>query len=53
VQHGLRSRAYDRGRFSVKYEEGVWHFQSLVREGYAGLYGGTAGDPAAGRREAP
>jgi choline monooxygenase len=32
VQQGLRSRAYDRGRFSVKRENGVHHFQSLVHE---------------------
>ncbi|MGH7657254.1 MAG: SRPBCC family protein, partial [Gemmatimonadales bacterium] len=34
VQRGLESRAYDRGRFSVVYEEGVYHFQSLVRDAY-------------------
>ncbi len=32
VQKGLRSRAYDRGRFSVLRENGVHHFQSLVHE---------------------
>lgn len=32
VQRGLRSRAYDTGRFSAKRENGVHHFQSLVRE---------------------
>jgi len=32
VQKGLRSRAYDRGRFSVKRENGVHHFQTLVQE---------------------
>ncbi len=32
VQRGLRSRAYDTGRFSAKRENGVYHFQSLVRE---------------------
>jgi len=32
VQRGLRSRAYDRGRFSVLRENGVHHFQSLVHE---------------------
>jgi choline monooxygenase len=31
VQRGLHSRAYDRGRFSVKRELGVYHFQSLVK----------------------
>ena len=31
VQRGLRSRAYERGRFSAKRENGVYHFQQLVR----------------------
>jgi choline monooxygenase len=34
VHTGLTSRGYDRGRFSVKFEAGVYHFQSLVREAY-------------------
>ncbi|MCL7960140.1 MAG: aromatic ring-hydroxylating dioxygenase subunit alpha [marine benthic group bacterium] len=34
VQRGLQSRGYDRGRFSVKFESGVYHFQNLVREAY-------------------
>lgn len=34
VQVGLGSRAYDRGRFAVPYEEGVYHFQSLLRRAY-------------------
>ncbi len=32
VQVRLRSRAYDRGRFSVRRENGVHHFQGLVHE---------------------
>ena len=32
VQRGLRSRAYDTGRVSAKRENGVFHFQQLVRE---------------------
>ncbi len=32
VQQGLRSRSYERGRFSVKRENGVHHFQALVHE---------------------
>ncbi len=32
VQRGLRSRAYNTGRFSAKRENGVYHFQNLVRE---------------------
>lgn len=35
VQIGLRSRAYHQGRFSVKREEGVYHFQSLLKRYYA------------------
>ncbi len=34
VQRGLASRAYDRGRFSVDAEEGVYHFQCLLKEAY-------------------
>jgi choline monooxygenase len=34
VQHGLGSRAYDRGRFSVRFEEGVYHFQRLLKRAY-------------------
>ncbi|HEX9652751.1 MAG TPA: aromatic ring-hydroxylating dioxygenase subunit alpha [bacterium] len=34
VQRGLQSRAYDRGRFSVKCEQGVYHFQTLLKEFY-------------------
>lgn len=30
VQKGLRSRAYDKGRFSVKRENGVHHFHTLL-----------------------
>ncbi len=32
VQRGLHSRAYDRGRFSVKRENGVHHFHLLLAE---------------------
>ncbi len=34
VQRGLQSRAYDRGRFSVRFEEGVYHFQTLLKGAY-------------------
>jgi choline monooxygenase len=34
VQRGLSSRAYDRGRFSVEMERGVYHFQCLLKETY-------------------
>ena len=30
VQKGLQSRAYDKGRFSVKHENGVHHFHTLL-----------------------
>jgi choline monooxygenase len=32
VQRGLKSSAYDRGRFSVKRENAVYHFQSLLKK---------------------
>ena len=35
VQRGLSSRAYDKGRFSVECEEGVYHFQTLVKRAYS------------------
>lgn len=31
VQKGLKSKAYDKGRFSVEREKGVYHFQSLLK----------------------
>ena len=34
VQKGLESVAYDKGRFSVEMEKGVYHFQSLLKESY-------------------
>ena len=34
VQRGLGSRAYDKGRFSVRFEEGVYHFQKLLKGAY-------------------
>src|SRR5437588_469223 len=34
VQRGLTSRAYDKGRFSVRFEEGVYHFQKLLKTAY-------------------
>ena len=41
VQRGLRSKAYETGRFSAKRENGVFHFQGLVRE----FLQGEAGQP--------
>jgi choline monooxygenase len=35
VQLGLRSDVYDKGRFSVKREMGVWHFQKLVKQSFS------------------
>jgi choline monooxygenase len=32
VQRGLQSSAYDQGRFSVKREQGVYHFQNLLKK---------------------
>src|SRR5947207_697240 len=34
VQRGLTSRAYEKGRFSVRFEEGVYHFQKLLKTAY-------------------
>jgi choline monooxygenase len=34
VQKGLESIAYDKGRFSVECEEGVYHFQCLLKKSY-------------------
>ena len=34
VQKGLESKAYKKGRFSVECEEGVYHFQSLLKKSY-------------------
>lgn len=47
VQKGLGSRTYDRGRYSVKRENGVYHFHCLVDEfladnGHAGSDAGSA-----------
>lgn len=39
VQRGLGSRAYDRGRFSVDQEQGVYHFQGLLVAAYRGFLG--------------
>jgi len=33
VQRGVRSRFYDRGRYSVAREQNVWHFHRLLAEG--------------------
>ncbi len=35
VQKGLASRAYTRGRFSVEMEQGVYHFQKLLKQAYS------------------
>jgi choline monooxygenase len=40
VQKGLQSRAYDKGRYSVKRENGVHHFHSLLREFLGGAVAG-------------
>jgi len=34
VQRGLESKAYDRGRFSVECEVGVYNFQTLIKAAY-------------------
>ena len=35
VQRGLRSRTYERGRYSVRRENGVHHFHGLLAEFFA------------------
>jgi choline monooxygenase len=32
VQKGLKSKAYHKGRFSVQRENGVYHFQTLLKK---------------------
>jgi choline monooxygenase len=34
VQRGVSSRSYDRGRFSVKRENAVYHFQCLLKQAF-------------------
>jgi choline monooxygenase len=34
VQRGLESSAYDKGRFSVEMEQGVYHFQNLLKKSF-------------------
>jgi choline monooxygenase len=38
VQRGLHSRAYDKGRFSVERELGVYHFQSLIKRSFKNYF---------------
>ena len=45
VQMGLQSRAYQQGRFSVKREEGVYHFQRLVKQAYGRVLANSAAPP--------
>lgn len=40
VQRGLRSSVYDKGRFSVDRELGVWHFQKLVKKSFSAYLDG-------------
>jgi choline monooxygenase len=47
VQHGLGSSAYDRGRFSVECEQGVYHFQALLKESYQKIKTSIESDKAA------
>jgi choline monooxygenase len=35
VQKGLQSDAYDKGRFSVEREKGVYHFQTILKREFA------------------
>ena len=47
VQQGLSSRAYDRGRFSVEMEEGVWTFQRLLKQSYGAWVNASSHQPPA------
>jgi choline monooxygenase len=42
VQRGLQSKAYDRGRFSVEMEQGVYHFQRLLKRAYRQVLNNTS-----------
>src|SRR5262249_1356177 len=46
VQRGLKSRTYDRGRYSVKRENGVHHFHRLVAAALQEPFSSTTGTPA-------
>jgi choline monooxygenase len=37
VQKGLQSDAYDKGRFSVEREKGVYHFQTILKREFANV----------------
>ena len=41
VQLGLQSGVYDRGRFSVEFEAGVYHFQRLLKQSYRSWLAGA------------
>ena len=46
VQRGLESIAYDKGRFSPDMEEGVYHFQSLLKNAYKRKFNSRRGKKA-------
>ena len=37
VQKGIQSRSYDKGRFSAECEQGVYHFQVLLKKAYQAI----------------
>ncbi len=41
VQRGLESQAYDKGRFSPECENGVYHFQCLLKKAYERAMNGS------------
>lgn len=51
VQEGLASRAYDRGRFSVAFESGVYHFQQLLKVAYRTWLESAPADQGRGDRK--
>ena len=38
VQKGLESKAYDKGRFSVDREQGVYHFQTILKRELSNIF---------------
>ena len=51
VQLGLQSMAYRQGRFSVKREECVYHFQTMLKRAFAGTRRGHGGDAVPGEEK--
>src|SRR5437016_12027574 len=50
VQRGLNSAAYDKGRFSPEMEQGIYHFQCMLKQYYRNLLKGGRGNATKTRR---